>query len=94
MNELLKQKALEFKMKLTLIWSTFAILYISAVTFIEVPITNNRVVDQVLGFVMGTIVATGLNYWIGNSAEQDTKRENQDDKSVKSTESESNESIG
>ena len=93
MSELLKQKALEFKMKLTLIWSTFAILYISAVTFIEVPITNNRVVDQVLGFVMGTIVATGLNYWIGNSAEQDTKRENQNE-SVKSTESESNESIG
>ena len=67
----MKEKSLWFKMRLTTMWSVFAIFYITAVTFVEIPLTNDRVVDQVLGFLMGTVVATGLNYWIGTSAEQE-----------------------
>ena len=51
----------------TVFWSVVSAMYIGAVTFLEVPIGNERVVDQTLGFIMGTIVATVMNFWLGSS---------------------------
>lgn len=52
---------------MSVFWSVFSAIYIAAVTFIQVPMGNERIVDQVLGFIMGTIVATAINFWLGSS---------------------------
>lgn len=52
---------------MTVFWSLFSATYIMLVTFFNVPVGNERVVDQVLGFMMGTVVATVINFWLGSS---------------------------
>lgn len=81
MNDQLKKHSLYIVFILSLIWSLFAIGYIGAVTFMDVPLANVRVVDQVLGFIMGTIVASVMNFWMGSSLGSKTK----EDKSEKET---------
>jgi hypothetical protein len=49
-------------------WSFFAAVYISAITFITIPTSSIRFVDTVLGFTLGTIVASIINYFLGSSA--------------------------
>lgn len=66
MNKL-KELGMKYSMKLSWFWSIFSALYIMLVTFVDVPLANERVVDQVLGFIMGTIVATVINFWLGSS---------------------------
>jgi len=46
-------------------WSVITVLYIFMTTFLEVK--NERVADTVLGFLLGTIVATIINYFFGSS---------------------------
>ena len=46
-------------------WSISSVLYFAATTFVE--ITNPRVADTVLGFMIGTAVAVVLNYHFGSS---------------------------
>jgi hypothetical protein len=48
-------------------WSIFATLYISGVTFIQLPETGIRFADNVQGFLLGTIVATILFFFYGSS---------------------------
>jgi hypothetical protein len=48
-------------------WSIVAAVYIAFVTFGYVPPENVRVVDTLLGFIQGTIVATMFNYLLGSS---------------------------
>ncbi len=67
-----------FAMSFSWFWSVFSALYILLVTFVTLPTANSRVVDQVLGFIMGTIVATIINYWVGSSAGQKEQKEVQD----------------
>lgn len=62
-----KDNGLKTATFVTVFWSVFSAAYIAAVTFFDVPIGNERVVDQVLGFIMGTIVATVMNFWLGSS---------------------------
>jgi ABC-type nitrate/sulfonate/bicarbonate transport system permease component len=38
------------------------------VTFVDIPEKNLRFVDTILGFMLGTVVATVLNFWLGSSA--------------------------
>ncbi len=64
-----------FAMSFSWFWSIFSALYILLVTFATLPTVNSRVVDQVLGFIMGTIVATIINYWVGNSVSQKDQKE-------------------
>jgi hypothetical protein len=49
-------------------WSVSAVGYIFGTTFIDVPDDNIRVVDTVLGFILGTVVATILAFFYGTSA--------------------------
>lgn len=49
-------------------WSIAAAVYIGFVTFGFVPPENVRIVDSLLGFIQGTIVATMFNYLMGTTA--------------------------
>ena len=53
--------------RLSFLWSIAAIAYIAAISFLNIPIDNVRYVDTILGFVLGTIVSTILNFWLGSS---------------------------
>lgn len=56
-----------FIMFLSLFWSFAATAYIGAVTFMDIPEQNVRFADTILGFLLGTVVATVLNFWLGSS---------------------------
>jgi hypothetical protein len=48
-------------------WSLFAAGYLTAITFIDVPEKNTRVVDTVLGFLLGTAIAAMFSWFYGSS---------------------------
>jgi len=48
-------------------WSAFAVSYIVLITVVDIPEKNIRFVDTVLGFILGTVVATILNFFFGSS---------------------------
>ena len=56
-----------FIMFLSLFWSFAATAYIGCVTFMDIPESNVRFADTILGFLLGTVVATVLNFWLGSS---------------------------
>ena len=58
---------LKFVNILTLIWTAFSMLYLSAVTFYAVPEGNNRNVDLILGFLIGTAISSLLSFHFGSS---------------------------
>lgn len=59
--------AKRFVIYLTAFWSGVAALYIAFITFGNIPEANVRFADTVLGFLLGTVVATVLNFWLGSS---------------------------
>jgi hypothetical protein len=66
-----------FTIYLTTFWSIVGSIYIFWITFGNIPVENTRFADTVLGFLLGTVVATMLNFWLGSSAgskEKDTKK--------------------
>jgi hypothetical protein len=48
-------------------WSISAALYIAFITFGEIPEANVRFADTILGFLLGTIVATIVQFFFGSS---------------------------
>jgi hypothetical protein len=56
-----------FTMYLTTFWSVAAVVYIGFITFSVIPDKNIRFADTILGFILGTVVATLLNFWFGSS---------------------------
>lgn len=56
-----------FVIYLTSFFSLASVIYLYAVTFFEIPKDNHRVVDTILGFLMGTLIATIVNYYLGSS---------------------------
>lgn len=56
-----------FTMYLTAYWSVAATIYIGFITFSVIPDTSVRFADTILGFVLGTVLATMLNFWFGSS---------------------------
>ena len=56
-----------FTMYLTMFWSLAAVVYIGFITFSIIPETNVRFADTILGFILGTVIATMLNFWFGSS---------------------------
>ena len=56
-----------FTMYLTMFWSSTAAIYIAFITFTTIPAQNVRFADTILGFILGTVIATMLNFWFGSS---------------------------
>jgi hypothetical protein len=54
-------------------WSVFAVAYIAAITFATIPVQNIRFADTILGFLLGTVVATILNFFYGTSKSSQDK---------------------
>lgn len=48
-------------------WSLFAAVYLAGITFFAIPKDNIRVVDTVLGFLLGTAIAMMFSYFYGAS---------------------------
>ena len=48
-------------------WSIAACAYIVGITFGYVPPANQRFADTILGFILGTIIATIINFFYGTS---------------------------
>jgi len=48
-------------------WSLFAAGYIAFITFGTIPADNQRFADTILGFLLGTVVATILQFFFGSS---------------------------
>jgi hypothetical protein len=51
----------------SMFWSLFSAAYLTAVTFIPIPKENQRVVDLILGFILGTAIAAMFNFFLGSS---------------------------
>lgn len=48
-------------------WSVFGVIYIFFITFGNIPSNNVRFADTILGFILGTIIATIINFFFGSS---------------------------
>jgi len=64
-----------FTMYLTVFWSVCAAVYIGFITFGVIPDKNIRFADTILGFILGTVIATMLNFWFGSSIGSKEKAE-------------------
>lgn len=58
---------------LAAVWTTFAIVYILFITFHDIPENNIRFADTILGFLLGTVVATIINFFFGSSKGSEEK---------------------
>lgn len=48
-------------------WSIFTFMYIITVTLVKIPAENIRIVDTVLGVLLGTIIGGVISYYFGSS---------------------------
>jgi hypothetical protein len=48
-------------------WSVTAALYIAFITFGDIPESNVRFADTILGFILGTVIATIIQFFFGSS---------------------------
>jgi uncharacterized membrane protein YjjP (DUF1212 family) len=48
-------------------WSITSALYIAFITFGSIPEANVRFADTILGFILGTIIATIVQFFFGSS---------------------------
>lgn len=57
------------------IWSVFAMVYISFITFYTIPQASQRFADTILGFLLGTIVSAIIQFFYGSSMGSKNKDE-------------------
>jgi len=55
------------------VWSIFCMVYIGIITLYPIPATNQRFADTILGFLLGTIIATIIQFFYGSSRGSDEK---------------------
>lgn len=48
-------------------WSILSAIYIGCITFVDIPEDNVRFADTILGFVLGTMVASMFQFLLGSS---------------------------
>jgi hypothetical protein len=48
-------------------WSLVAVIYVGLITFMTIPEANVRFADTILGFLLGTVIATIFNFFLGSS---------------------------
>jgi hypothetical protein len=48
-------------------WSVSGVTYLFAITFLAVPLANQRFADTILGILIGTIITTIINFYYGSS---------------------------
>ena len=60
-------------------WSVFSMAFFLAITFVDIPKGNIRVVDTILGFLLGTAIASIFNFFLGT-----TVRSGQKDRTIQS----------
>lgn len=48
-------------------WSVFAMVYIPLITFSNIPSDNVRFADTILGFMLGTVMASMFSFLLGSS---------------------------
>lgn len=51
----------------------FCAVYVTAITFLEIPKENVRFADTILGFLLGTFMATLINFFYGTSQKSSTQ---------------------
>ena len=56
-------------------WSVISAAYLCGITFVEIPPNNIRVVDTVLGFLLGTAIAAMFSYFYGSSLGSKTRND-------------------
>lgn len=66
-------KSKRFIHKFSWFWAFSSMAYFTATTFI--PVLNDRVADTILGFLLGTGVASILTFWYGSSVGSSDKSE-------------------
>lgn len=49
------------------VWSVISMIYIFLITFMPIPPPNVRFADNILGFLLGTVIATMFNFFLGSS---------------------------
>ncbi len=64
-----------FIRKFAWFWSIFTASYLTLITFLTIPEANVRFADSALGFLLGTAVASAINYFFGSSMGSDKKTE-------------------
>lgn len=61
------------KFILAMFWSIVAASFIFVAVLVDIPKENQAHVNTILGFVLGTIVATIVNYFFGSSQSSSDK---------------------
>lgn len=64
-----------FVMYFAIGWSICAAIYIGCITFGTIPQQNVRFADTILGFVLGTLVSTIINFFYGSAHGSTDKQE-------------------
>ncbi len=57
----------------SIVWSLFAMAFMAAVTLMDIPDKNASTVSTILGFLLGTAVASIFNFFLGTSKSSQTK---------------------
>lgn len=63
-------------------WSLCAVIYIGCITFITIPADSVRFADTILGFILGTVIATIINFFYGSSSGNEQRAEKRDIKDL------------
>lgn len=56
-------------------WSIFSMAFIVGVTFFEIPSESVRFADTILGFILGTAIASVFQYMVGSTRGSESKNE-------------------